>query len=343
MNKKQLVKKLNSQKGITGADVAIALLIILTAIGVIAMIYVNLVIGSREVNRKGGATRIATNIIENLSQIYYDEIAKQLQDLVQEKQAEQTDNRFVISGKRGIKAFKTSIPKGYTVEIALEDAGEYDVVKKATITVKYKVDGQEQTIDFSKVLTREVVRECNSPKFEPIYISQMTTEDWELYTQNSKDAYDIKIICPIQYDTALEAYQVVTDTDSLWYSYANKQWARALVLNPEEVEHITPEMVTGENSYVWIPRFGVEEGGELFGNTYFKYKTTDYAILNSQNATQTNLFYNYIDNHKHWSDKIDFEEGLAGKWCQYAELSDSQKQTLAYSLNQSQYGPMLEY
>ena len=61
MRKKQLVYQLNNQKGVTGADVVIALLIILTAVGVISMLYVNLVIGSRETDRKAGATRIATD------------------------------------------------------------------------------------------------------------------------------------------------------------------------------------------------------------------------------------------------------------------------------------------
>ena len=339
MNKKQLVNQLNSQKGVTGADVVIALLIILTAVGVIAMVYVNLVIGSRDVDRKTGATRIATNILENMSQVYYDEIEANLEI---NGNANKVDNRYDVSTD---KIFNTSIPNGYHVQIRMEEIGSYDLVKKATVAVQYKTDGQEKEVAFEKVFERENVRECNSPNFSQVYIRQMIeeSENYEMYSEQAKNAAGIKIICPIQYNHETKTYQIVTNTDELWYSYSNKQWARVLVMEAEAIETpITNEMLKGENSYVWIPRFGIENGKDLFGGTCFKYKTTDYAIFNSYyKQAEESFFYNYIDSTLEWSVNRGFDEpGKVGRWCPYRELKE--RGTVAYTLNESQYGPMRE-
>lgn len=341
MRKKQLVYQLNNQKGVTGADVVIALLIILTAVGVISMLYVNLVIGSRETDRKAGATRIATNMIENMSQMYYDEITEHLENLVQENKAEKQENTYIITKENSTKVFETNVPNGYGVEIMLNEVGDYDLVKKVTTTVKFKVDGQDKKVQLNKVLTRETVRECNSPNFSESYIAQMTTDNWEFYTENSQNASGVKIICPIQYDKSSESYQIVTNRNSLWYSYSNKQWARVLILEPNQLENITEEMLTGENSYIWVPRFGIQVAGNLFGDTYFKYKTTDYAISNSYDKNQINFIYHSIDKTKMWAERVNFEQDLVGMWCPYSDLAKDE--SMAYILNQSQYGPMLEY
>ncbi len=341
MRKKQLVNQLNNQKGITGADIVIALLIILTAVGVLSMIYVNLVIGSKETDRKAGATRIAVNIIENMSQMYYDQIPNYLENLVKENQLEKQENTYITTRNTSTKIFQTSIPKGYTAKITLNETEGYDLAKKASIVVEFKVNGQVKEVALNKPLSRETVRECNSPNFSEDYIAQMTTDNWEFYTENSQNASGVKIICPIQYDKITEKYKIVTNRNSLWYSYSNKQWARVLILEPNELENITEEMLTGENSYIWVPRFGIEQEGNLFGDTYFKYKTTDYAILNSYRKGETNFMYHYVDQTKVWADRVNFEQDLVGKWCPYSDLLKDE--SIAYILNQSQYGPMLEY
>ncbi len=353
MNKKQLAEKLNSQKGITGADVVLSLLIILTTVAVIGMVYSNLVIGSNDVDRKTGATRITTNILENMAQIHYDEIVEQLDSLMSQGIAGKEGNRYIILGGNGVKVFNTTIPNGYDVKIDFENSygGQstgHDIVRKATVTVEYKLDGQPKNVVLSKVFERETVRENNSPNFSKEYIEQMigTGANYEMYNSNSKNAAGIKIICPIQYDSISKIYKIITETSSLWYSYSNKQWARVLVLNPEDVEkEITKEMLQGENSYVWIPRFGVENGKDLFGGVRFKYKATDYAILNSYDKQlQESFIYHYIDSNIQWSASRGItEEGILGRWCHYSELNNSSNQNIAYTLNQSQYGPLIEY
>lgn len=353
MNKKQFVNKLNSQKGITGADVILSLLMVLTAVGVISMIYFNLVIGSREVNRKTGATRIATNILENMSQVYYDEITAHLTTLSNEGIVSKHENTYTVMQNTDAKVFRTTIPNGYRVAISLENSygdqtNGYDLVKKVNVTVNYTVSGQNKEVVMNKVFERETIRECNSPNFSEEYMRQMVPagENYEIYSANSKSATGVKIICPVQYQQASNSYKIVTNLDALWYSYSNKQWARVLVLNPEDVEKpITDELMKGDRSYIWIPRYGIEKGKNAWGGTYFKYKATNDAILNSYyKEPKTNFIYHYLGKNFNWSETGGFtEDGILGRWCQYAEITDSTKKTVAYTLNQSQYGPMIEY
>lgn len=339
MKQKQLVHKLNSQKGITGADVVIALLIILTSLGVIAMLYVNLVIGSREVSRKTGATRIATNLIENISQFFYDEIEDTLQI---NGNTNKIDNTYHILTD---EIFNTTIPQGYQVEMELQNSGELDIMKKITVTVKFKVDGKEKKVSLAKVFERETIRECNSPNFTEKYISQLPSvgNNYEIYSENAKHAAGVKIVCPVRYNPETQNYQIVTNPDELWYSYSNKQWARMIVLEPDEVEQtISSERLKQTNSYVWIPRYGIENGKNLFGGTHFKYKATEYAILNTYAQKDTQFIYNHIQGDFSWSINRGITEAdLLGKWCPYSDLTNPS--SIAYTLNQSQFGPMLEY
>lgn len=351
MNKKQLMNQLNSQKGLTGADIVLALLIIVTTVGVIAMVYVNLVIRSREVDRKTGATRISTNIVENMSQKYYDEITSHLNILSTQGIATKQESTYTIAGGTNVKVFETKVPKGYQVVINCknsygEQSSGYDLVKKATVTVHYTVDGQNKKVSLDKVFEREIIRECNSPNFSEEYIRPIlgANVEYELYTPDSKNQIAKKIICPIRYNKQTKHYEIITNTTGLWYSYSNKQWARILVLDPGQVETtITNEMAQGSNSYVWIPRFGVESGKDLIGGTFFKYKATDYAILSNYDKNAIpNLICYTIDSDKDWSENRGIEEkDLLGRWYNYSQVQNVNSE--AYTLNHSQYGPMMEY
>ena len=118
MNKKEMINQLNNQKGISASDVLIALLIILTSLGVIAMVYANLTITSRGVDRKTGATRIATNLLENMQTTFYDKIETTLENLVKEGLVTKQNETYTITGSQEpTSVFSTKIPNGYTVKI----------------------------------------------------------------------------------------------------------------------------------------------------------------------------------------------------------------------------------
>ena len=359
MNKKQLTYQLNNQKGITGADIMIAMLIILTTVGVIAMIYVNLNISSKEIDRKTAATRIATNVLENLSLVYYDEMETNLKTLTDTAIATKVDNTYTIVGGKDVKVFETKVPAGYKLILEFEQKDmDYDLLKKVNVKVEYTVDQQVKSVLLSKVIEREVVRECNSPNFTEEYIKQMVPDgmDYEMFSETSTAVQTgVKIICPIQYDKTSKQYKLAdVQNNQIWYSYSNKEWARVLVLESDEYNSgidLMTKAVTNldllkdpDKSYVWVPRFGVKNGGDLFGDTLFQYKNSKVAILNSY-AEDSEFVHYYLDTNYsvQWSNRgISFEndENL-GKWSSYSDLSTVS--TDAYILNQSQYGPMIEH
>ncbi len=369
MNKKQKINQLNNQSGMTAADALMGLLIIIITIGVIAMVYTNLVIGARGVDRKTGATRIATNLLENIEMVYYEEVEKKLEELSKNNgPVTHVGNTYIINGSRESQedtaVFDTKIPAGYTVEILIEEPEEnaLDLLKKITVKVRYNTNNNEENVALSKVIEKEQIRECNSPQFENEYLEQLgvSKDTCVMSYQSAENLTGKSIICPIKYNG--QNYEIMTNKEEIkgiWYSYSNKQWARVLVLSTSEYNEcinnsskISEKLKENQSqkSYVWVPRFGVKSGGNLFGDTFFKYKNADLAILNSY-GDGNNFMKNDLDleGSIDWSNAngISFEENnqeLVGKWCLYSTLeSTSNVNELAYKLNQSQYGPLREY
>lgn len=360
MNRKTMVLQLNNEKGITAADALIAILIIMTAIGVIAMVYSNLVIGSRGIDRKTGATRIATNLVENINGTFYDEIESTLRQSSNSGSVDiGADNTYIINGtnisQEGTTVFNTTIPAGYIVRITIKNVGDLDLLKEVKIKVEYKVNGKNETVELGKVIEREQIPECNSPQFEGVYLEQLEVDknNYIMSYQSAENSGGNKIICPIKYTG--KKYEIMTadEAKTIWYSYSNKQWARVLVLTDSEYGECIDdsakiaEKLKSDKSYVWIPRFGVENSGEVFGSTYFKYKSTNHAILNSYENGTSGFIYNHLDleNPMNWSNLngISFDEEtneLLGRWEAYSDIQ--RVNTDAYKLNQSQFGPLLE-
>ena len=359
MKKEKFKIKWKSQKGITAADAVIAMLIILITVGVISMVYVNLTMNTAEIERKAGATRIATNIIENMGQVYYSEIGTMLDSLSDNGVATKVNNTYTIPGATDTKIFETTIPKGYTCEISAQNPNpSYDIVKKITVKVSYKVNNMPKEVALSKVVEKEIIRECNSPNFAEEYIRQMVDGETD-YIMLSSTAGSVqpgvKIICPISYNQQIGKYQLVDVSDNpVWYSYSNKNWACVLVLESDtfatyvdstnQTIKDTTILQDAEKSYVWIPRFGVENGQELFGGTYFKYKKTNLPILNSYDEN-TNQVSDYINPGTAfaWGTRgISFEGDnlVTGKWVSYGSLNTVG--TDGYYLNHSQYGPLIQ-
>lgn len=354
MWKKKNKVQWNNQKGITAADVLIGLLIIMTTFGVIAMIYVNFVIGTKGMDRKTGATRIATNILENMNMIYYDDIENSLQDFVNKGVLIKNDNSYSVQEDSSVKVFETTIPKGYALQITLENGYEpqdklqLDLLKKVSVKVEYLLDGKLENVELSKVFEREIVRECNSPNFGEEYVRQMIPDaEYEMYSEAANALpTGIKIICPLQYDGFSKKYKIVEDIHSLWYSYSNKQWATVLVLESNQLDEyfnlesktIEPEkLLNNENAYVWIPRFGRLTQTPNFGGIRFLYKDTKRVIVSSYQENGNFLY----DFPKEEYNINYFSTEQLGEWIKIQEIETLA--TPANLLNDSQFGPFLEY
>lgn len=342
MTKKQFQDKLKSQKGITAADALIALLIILASISIIGMIYLNINTITAITNAKTGATRIATNIIENVKGAHYDRI-----DNFDSRQpgAEQT-------------IFNTKIPKGYSVIITTEnfEQDNNNVAKKVNVKVIYNKNNDNDAVELSTIIEREKVRECNSPKFTEEYVNDMVGDgnEYQLYQSLLDIEGNKKIICPIKFNG--ENYVIVTgnNINDMWYSYSDKQWARVLVFDDsddlQKYIDTTSNMVTNleilkdtDKSFIWVPRFKIDKTVSP-NQVYFIYKNTNYAILQSTG----NKVYNYInvsdEQLNNRLEGITEQEGVSpkvGLWVSYNTMVEQTDSVLNEFFN-SKYGPLFE-
>ena len=342
-------KDLRNQKGYTTAEVVISLLIIIATLGVIVMVFANLNLNSKATERKAGATRIATNIMENMSQKYFDGIGEEL-----ERVGFNNKKICVVEGEA--KIFNTTVPAGYKVEIQQKDIDGVpsSLAKKIELKVKYNVNSSEQSVEFEKEFMREVSRESNSPNFEEKYLEQIIDfyEGSQVYmsTTDLSEVREGYIICPIKFNG--QNYSVITDENelkTLWYSYSNKEWAKVVVL---PVETYRTKVVSGkitdasiinnDNLYIWIPRFDVIGTEYLSSGAYFKYKDTDYAIQSAYDEEKNEdwqyyyVDYDFEENHTP-AEKTNFQVGYVGEWTNYGAITNNW--TNAYILNQTQYGP----
>lgn len=333
MNKKNIINKLKSEKGISGVDVAVAITILVMAVVVVTMIYVNINTGNKSINRTAGATKLATNILENIQLTDYENIVS-----------------LDTKNGAGNRIYNTKVPNGYHAIVTVTEGASTDIfylVKNVTVEIKYKISGEEKNIKVSTAVEEKYKEECNPPKFtEKFLINSPDTETKQLSS---------KVIVPIKYSYVTDKYVVTTESDKEWYNYSSKEWAKILVFPDNIVKSkfmdsngniITDAVVVSGASkkftdylYVWIPNFGLAANGNYYFRSgtkgsvldknalvFSKVKTADGKILNAYTVDTSIIFSNAI---------IMNDDGY---WRLYKETPTTN--TLYEQLNLSVYGPV---
>lgn len=276
-----LLTNLKNEKGATGADIVVALSIIVLTVSVISMVYINLTNGSKNVNRTAGATRIATNILENIDKMSYTQYNETLNAFATNDSkgwtvtGDANAKTIILEGKKTgtEKIFDTKIPKGYKVELTSQsiNAGDslpkYDLIKKINVKVTFTVSKTEQNVSLYTSKEREQLAEVNKPDIDSLNVTG-------------------KSYVPIKYSTTQKAYVVTDEKDINWYDYSNKVWAMVYVDSLSNINIIknagklsTAQANSTGNIYYWIPRFSTD--GQAL------YNASNYPITNIQ-ITATN-------------------------------------------------------
>lgn len=334
-------KLLKGQKGITGADVVIAAIMVLITVGVISMLFVNTSLQSRNVTRTAGATRIATNIIENIKELSYDDFVIAYDELGTVGAEKYAGFKKV----EGVKVFNTSIPNGYTFYIRADkaygthtEAGEkFDLVRDIDIFVTYKVGKAEQNVNFELIKQRELIGECNAPNISTLRLDKL---------DENMDCY------PIKYSSLVNGYVKATENDYDWYNYTNKQWATVVVSSrpEEELFDINGKYSNNVNDkeYVWVPSFYVGAGEKFaafeFNNSGKIIVQEDLVSLTETDPTTGeekggNIFkyYSFADKPAEFKKPGDSADEVSGYWVELThEQINSNK--FASILYDSQYG-----
>lgn len=352
---KKLLKKLKSQKGATGTDVLIAAAMIVLAVGIVSMLYVNTSIQSKNITRTSGATRIATNLIENIDAMSYEEFlgvfAVGSTEITVDKVGTKTGVNATYASSEQI--FNTKIPTGFAVTIKAPlvygshtvAQEKFDLVRQVEVLVSYDVGKTTEQVNFSTVKQREMISECNAPA---------TGDLRNGFLQSGMNYY------PIKYVSSINAYLKTTEDDPEWYNYTNKEWATVIISRKNENEIFDPNgkfigtinVATDNAAYtqkaVWVPRYftnGTSSNKNvLFAfnakNNEAKDKAIQSATLTASGATLN--YYKVVEQPSGWNnvDVNYFSDTQTGRWTLVkADNTLNTSDTFVPALNGSQYGP----
>lgn len=139
---------LRSEKGFTGIDIAVSVVIIFIFISIIASLIYGVNSKSREIELKTEATYIAIDEIEQIKNDGYEKYGTL---------SKADGNNIVCSnqeveGKEGY--YKTIEVIDYTDLEGNQDK-EKNIVKKATVKISYMFNAKEQSVEISTILTKE--------------------------------------------------------------------------------------------------------------------------------------------------------------------------------------------
>ena len=136
-----------SEKGFTGIDIAVSVVIIFIFISIIAMLSYRINSTSKEIQLKSDAIYVAINEIED----------------AKSKGLEEFKGRSVADGNSVVVENVETEKQGYYKTITLLDYTDLDgnadktkdIVKKVTVKITYMYKAKEQSVELSTLLTKE--------------------------------------------------------------------------------------------------------------------------------------------------------------------------------------------
>ena len=131
------------EEGVTIIDLVIAIIIMSVFVGVITTLMTGIYKQSLEVQISSNAMSYATIILEKID----------------EKSFEEVQNPNFVENLKA--SGEVTIPEEYTIKLNVENPDNVseevsDVIKKATVTVNYKIRNEEKSISISKLKVKEI-------------------------------------------------------------------------------------------------------------------------------------------------------------------------------------------
>lgn len=157
---------LRNNKGYTGSDIIISILIIMIFIPTIVALIYSIDTKNNEVERKNYAMTLSCNIIETLKSIDIDKLKSEenLDDInnkirnfkASDSEITDEDGKITFSsedtdGNRYVVFIKIEDYKDYSGESNIED----NVVKKITVTTEYRINKDTKNVEISTLKTIE--------------------------------------------------------------------------------------------------------------------------------------------------------------------------------------------
>ena len=136
--------KIRCEKGYTGIDIAVSVVIMFIFISVVAMLVYQVNSTSRQIELKGNAIYFATNEIEIVKIDGFEEYVGR---------SVENGNSKVVENEEFIEGFYKTITVEDYKDIQTDAIA--DVVKKVTVKISYMFQGDEQSVELSTILSKE--------------------------------------------------------------------------------------------------------------------------------------------------------------------------------------------
>ena len=140
-------KKLKEEKGITGIDIIVSVIIITMFVAIIAIIFSNITSNSKGIDRKTEATYKAISLIEEIKNAGIENVDKFID----------AEGSSILDEEKN--------PTPYTKKVTVIDYTEMEgnedkipgIVKKVTVEVSYQNGGKTEKVELSTLLTAEEI------------------------------------------------------------------------------------------------------------------------------------------------------------------------------------------
>ena len=143
--------KIKSESGITGIDISISIIIIFIFVSIIATLSFQVNNTAKSLERRGEAIGIAIQEIEQIKNKGFENYQGLNSQSTTDNEGNNLKNQ-PVNGKEGY--YKTIKVQDYT-ELEGNGAKIEDLVKKVTLTINYKMNAQEQSVELTTILSKE--------------------------------------------------------------------------------------------------------------------------------------------------------------------------------------------
>ena len=143
------MKNIRSEKGYTGVDIAISLVVIFIFVSIISMMIYNFNSSANELKIKSDALYIAVDEIEKIKGQNFSDFQGMDKNTTVDKSGNSLVNQ-PVSEYEGL--YKTISILDYK---DIDGTAKKDIAKKITVKISYMFKGKEQSVELSTILSKE--------------------------------------------------------------------------------------------------------------------------------------------------------------------------------------------
>ena len=127
---------MRNNKGFTGVDIAVSVVIFTIFVTVIASMFYNLSVTENRIQKKTEATNLAIKVIETMKVIEFDKLTEGM----------------TINDINNLITDKIEVPNGYNVTVGVDNSTYPDVIKIISVQIDYKLGKQDETINIETLV-----------------------------------------------------------------------------------------------------------------------------------------------------------------------------------------------